>query len=148
SRAISRVAGVAVVPAVGRPLPHVAVDLVETPGGCCETVHRHRPPPVLAYRAAPIDTGAIIIRLLGCDRWAPPERGGGVDLCHVLALGLGRWALGLAGFMRKPSGRGRRVAPFDVDRGALAAAPAQIVGSVAATSAVGDTGDPLIERHG
>src|SRR5262245_10311314 len=65
---------VAVVPAVLRPLPHIAVHLVEAPRVWRESIDRHRLPPIGAFRAAAIGEIAVVVGLVGRDRAAPPER--------------------------------------------------------------------------
>src|SRR5262245_39317442 len=87
---IAGIASVTIVPAILRPFPNVAMDVIETPRVWLEAVDRHRASTILALGAAAligVDT-AIIVGLLGRDRGPPPERRRRAGARHVLALGL------------------------------------------------------------
>ena len=61
---VTRIALVAVIPAVCRPIPHVAVYVEKSPGVCLEAVDRDGLRPIRAFHAVSICIIAVIIGLV------------------------------------------------------------------------------------
>ena len=78
--------------------------------------------PELPGRLVGVFLRAVVVRPLGRNGGAPPERGSGAGPRHVFALGLAEQAIGLAGEARQPRHIGLGVVPRDVDDRLRAAA--------------------------
>src|SRR5262245_56542140 len=65
---VTRITAVLVVPAIFRPIPNVAMDVVKSPRICTETVHAHSLLPPLALGALSVRVVSIVIGLIGRDR--------------------------------------------------------------------------------
>ena len=111
---IPRISAVAFVPAILRPLPNIAVNIVKSPRIRLEAVDWHSLPAIFALRAAPrVQEVSVIVCLVWCDCPAPPERCRSPRPCHVLALGLRQQLIGFARLPRQPLHIGFGVRPGD-----------------------------------
>src|SRR5205085_12607325 len=141
-------AGMAAGPAALHPLRDVAVDLLEARRSGDKRIDRPGRRAVLAGFAGAVNDPAIIVRLLGRDRRAEPERRRGAGPGGMLSLRFAQEAIGLAGGPGEPRHIFPGIVPRHVDHGPAAAAPAFIGRLVALASAAGDARLPFVERHG
>ena len=84
-----------------QPLEYVAVHLIKAPRIGRKTINWQRLSPKYSLRSAVVWV-AVIVGILGRDRCAPPERRACPSASHILALGLARQAIALAGLAREP----------------------------------------------